>query len=74
MSTDTGCADSARCPKSGFGCIVDGSHGAFVTVPGAHALDYCDPELVAELLEAYVAGEPLASQTGRRSVVGHVSK
>jgi hypothetical protein len=28
--------------------------------------------LIAELIEAYLAGEPLRTQTGRRSVVGHI--
>ena len=40
-----------------------------VTVPGAHALNFSDPQLIAELIEAHIAGEPLATQTGRRSVV-----
>jgi hypothetical protein len=48
-------------------------HLDIVTVPGAHALNYSDPKLIAELIEAYIAGEPLATQTGRRSVVEHVS-
>jgi len=48
-------------------------HVDVVSVPGAHALNYSDPQLIAELIEAYLAGEPLATQTGRRSVVGHVS-
>src|SRR6478752_447319 len=43
-------------------------HLDIVTVPGAHALNYSDPELIAELIEAYLAGEPLRTQTGRRSV------
>ena len=44
-----------------------------VTVPGAHALNYSDPQLIAELIEAHIAGEPLATETGRRSVVRVVS-
>jgi hypothetical protein len=48
-------------------------HLEIVTVPGAHALNYSDPQLIAELIEAYIAGQSLATQTGRRSVVGHVS-
>jgi pimeloyl-ACP methyl ester carboxylesterase len=47
-------------------------HLDIVTVPGAHALNYSDPQLIAELIKAYVAGEPLRTQTGRRSVVGHI--
>jgi hypothetical protein len=48
-------------------------HVDAVSVPGAHALNYSDPQLIAELIEAYIAGEPLATQTGRRSVVAAVS-
>jgi pimeloyl-ACP methyl ester carboxylesterase len=49
------------------------SHVDAVTVPGAHALNYSDPQLIAELIEAHMAGEPLWTQTGRKSVVGLVS-
>ena len=48
-------------------------HVDIVSVPGAHALNYSDPQLIAELIEAYLAGEPLTTQTGRRSVVAAVS-
>lgn len=48
-------------------------HVDAVSVPGAHALNYSDPQLIAELIEAYIAGEPLVTQTGRRSVVAAVS-
>jgi hypothetical protein len=48
-------------------------HVDIVSVPGAHALNYSDPQLIAELIEAYLAGEPLSTQTGRRSVVEAVS-
>jgi hypothetical protein len=48
-------------------------HVDAVTVPGAHALHYSNPQLVAELIETHMAGEPLVTQTGRRSVVGRVS-
>ena len=48
-------------------------HLDIVTVPGAHALNYSDPQLIAELIEAYIAGQPLEAKTGLRSVVGHVS-
>jgi pimeloyl-ACP methyl ester carboxylesterase len=45
-------------------------HVDVVTVPGAHALNYSNPQLIAELIEAHIAGEPLTTQTGPRSVVG----
>ena len=35
-----------------------------VTVPGAHALNYSDPQLIAEIIEAHLAGERLSTQTG----------
>ena len=44
-----------------------------VSVPGAHALNYSDPQLIAELIRAHIDGEPLTTPTGRRSVVEHVS-
>ena len=44
-----------------------------VTIPGAHALNYSNPQLIAELIEAHIAGEPLATQVGPRAVVGLVS-
>jgi pimeloyl-ACP methyl ester carboxylesterase len=44
-----------------------------VLVPGAHALNYSNPELIAELIEAFIAGEPLVTPTGRRSSVVQVS-
>jgi hypothetical protein len=40
-------------------------HLGVVSVPSAHALNHSDPQLVAELIEAYIAGEPLVTQTGR---------
>ena len=48
-------------------------HVDAVTVPGAHALNYSNPKLIAELIEAYLAGEPLTTETGPRAVVGLVS-
>ena len=48
-------------------------HVDAVTVPGAHALNYSDPRLIAELIEAFMAGEPLATETGLRAVVRMVS-
>jgi hypothetical protein len=44
-----------------------------ITVPGAHALNFSDPQLIAELIEAHIAGEPLVTQTGGRSLVTVVS-
>ena len=44
-----------------------------VSLPGAHALNYSDPQLIAELIRAHIDGEPLTTPTGRRSVVEHVS-
>jgi pimeloyl-ACP methyl ester carboxylesterase len=44
-------------------------HVDAVKVPGAHALNHSAPELIAELVEAHLAGEPLHTPTGpRRSV------
>lgn len=40
-----------------------------VEVPGAHALNYSAPELIAELVEAHLADVPLTTATGPRSVV-----
>jgi pimeloyl-ACP methyl ester carboxylesterase len=48
-------------------------HVDAVSVPGAHALNYSDPQLIAELIKAHIDGEPLTTKTGRRSVVQHVS-
>jgi pimeloyl-ACP methyl ester carboxylesterase len=48
-------------------------HIDVVSVPGAHALNYSDPQLIAELIRAHIEGEPLTTPTGRRSVVEHVS-
>ena len=48
-------------------------HVDAVSIPGAHALNYSKPQLVAELIEAYIRGEPLTTETGLRAVVGEVS-
>ena len=48
-------------------------HIDVVTVPGAHALNYSNPQLIAELIEAHLAGEPLVTRIGRRSVVRMIS-
>jgi pimeloyl-ACP methyl ester carboxylesterase len=48
-------------------------HVDAVSVPGAHALNYSDPQLIAELIKAHIDGEPLTTKTGRRSVVQPVS-
>ena len=44
-------------------------HVDVVVVPGAHALNYSAPELIAELIEAHLADAPLATPTGPRRVV-----
>jgi hypothetical protein len=44
-------------------------HVDAVEVPGAHALNYSAPELIAELVEAHLAGDPLAAPIGPRRVV-----
>jgi pimeloyl-ACP methyl ester carboxylesterase len=44
-------------------------HVDVARVPGAHALNYTDPELVAALIEAHHDGEPLVAPTGPTSVV-----
>ena len=47
-------------------------HVDVVRVPGAHALNFSDPWLIAELIEAHIAGESLVTRTGVRSVVATV--
>jgi len=44
-------------------------HVDVVVVPGAHALNYSAPELIAELIEAHITGEALTAPTGVRRVV-----
>jgi pimeloyl-ACP methyl ester carboxylesterase len=44
-------------------------HVDAVKVPGAHALNYSAPDLIAELIEAHLAGEPLSTATGPRRLV-----
>jgi pimeloyl-ACP methyl ester carboxylesterase len=44
-------------------------HVDAVKVPGAHALNYSSPDLIAELIEAHIADEPLATSSGPRRVV-----
>ncbi len=39
-------------------------HIDVVQVPGAHALNYSSPELIAALIEAHLAGQPLTTLTG----------
>ena len=48
-------------------------HVDAVRVPGAHALNYSDPQLIAELIAAHIAGERLVTQNGRRSVAAAIS-
>jgi hypothetical protein len=40
-----------------------------VRVPGAHALNFSAPELIAALVEAYIDGSPLHADDGPLSVV-----
>jgi hypothetical protein len=35
-----------------------------VGVPGAHALNYSDLQLIAELIDAHIADEPLVTSLG----------
>jgi pimeloyl-ACP methyl ester carboxylesterase len=58
----------ANAPRLGVVPHID-----VVSVPGAHALNYSHPQLIAELIRAHIDGEPLTTPTGRRSVVEHVS-
>ena len=44
-------------------------HVSAVRVPGAHALNFSAPELIAALIEAHVDGTPLHSDDGPLSVV-----
>jgi pimeloyl-ACP methyl ester carboxylesterase len=47
-------------------------HVDIVTVPGAHALNFSAPELIADLVEAHLHGDPLVA-SGRRSVVEQIT-
>ena len=40
-----------------------------VSVPGAHALNHSAPQLISELVEAFIDGAELESSTGQRSTV-----
>ncbi len=42
-------------------------HVDAVKVPGAHALNYSAPDLIAELIEAHLADGPLATSSGPRT-------
>ena len=44
-------------------------HVDAVKVPGAHALNFSSPELVADLIAAHLSDGPLTAPTGPRSVV-----
>jgi pimeloyl-ACP methyl ester carboxylesterase len=48
-------------------------HVDVVVVPGAHALNFSAPELIAELIEAHISGEPLTAPTGVRREVRTVN-
>jgi hypothetical protein len=43
-----------------------------VSVPGPQAINHSDPQLIAGVIEGFIAGEPLVTQSGRRSVIGVV--
>ncbi|WP_425953758.1 alpha/beta fold hydrolase [Xylanimonas sp. McL0601] len=47
-------------------------HVDIVTVPGAHALNFSSPELIADLVEAHMHGDPLVA-SGPRSVVQQIT-
>ncbi len=47
-------------------------HVDAVKVPGAHALNYSAPELIAELVDAHIDGRPLTSTTGPLRVVDRI--
>ena len=49
--------------------LRDLPHVDAVRVPGAHALNYTHPEVLAALIEAHIEGEPLTRPTGPTSVV-----
>jgi pimeloyl-ACP methyl ester carboxylesterase len=44
-------------------------HVQAVKVPGAHALNFSAPELIAELIEAHIADVPLVTEAGPRRFV-----
>lgn len=48
-------------------------HVDAVKVPGAHALNFSAPQLIAELVDAHIAGQPLTTTSGPRSEVELVS-
>ena len=63
---------SSTCPHrqcARLPCWLNPTSSAF---RGAHALTYSDSQLIAELIEAHIADEPLVTQSGRRCVVGTV--
>jgi hypothetical protein len=43
-------------------------HVAAVRVPGAHALNFSAPQLIAALIEAHMDGSPLHTDAGPLSV------
>jgi pimeloyl-ACP methyl ester carboxylesterase len=47
-------------------------HVDIVTVPGAHALNYSSPQLIAELVDAHMHGDPLVA-SDRRTVVEQIT-
>ncbi len=61
---------SSTCPHRQCARLAVLAQLDLVGVPGAHALNYSDSQLIAELIEAHIADEPLVTQSGRRYVVG----
>ena len=43
-------------------------HITAVKVPGAHALNFSSPQLIAELIEAHISDQPLIAESGPRSL------
>jgi hypothetical protein len=73
---DAGSDADAMVHVHGFGIsgtFLEPTAALLAGVPGAHALNNSDPRLIAELIEAHIAGEPLVTQTGPRSVAAAVS-
>ncbi len=48
--------------------LADIAHVTAVTVPGAHALNYSSPELIAELIDAHLTDQPLLEGHRARGV------
>jgi len=48
--------------------LADLPHVSAVTIPGAHALNYSSPDLIAELIDAHLSGQPLLDGHRARGV------